>query len=667
MKKELLPGVGPKEVRDKALEVISAIIRRLSDDIQHQDIILNKIFTNTIGTLLNRDSTLYKPTMELVLKCAEATDESCLYVTRKVFPIVVTDLTANEELSDTEKCEVLEDYRKLILIVEDRVQLNGFANDSYMLLIQKELMKVLMSHSSIDVTKATLKILSIISGIINDENRQIVYQNLSSNLGSATPEHVQCLVAFGKIYPNEVFKEVLAPFMEVTYSDPDVARALFPSLAKLLDVPDLREHIIEFMCLNVFSSKSISVQLVVLEVFNNVLSTSTSSDIARNLYNEWRIVIKLMDLIKNENVELGQEVVYQASLVMNLVIRTLPNSEQIALIEKYLPYMKLNESIPDLYVTSGLLGFLDPSVPLDGHFESLVNDLTKLSLTSNDETVRKLANQLLCSLFNRAPVDERHRKILRKVIDLLKDEIKKNNHKAVEILGWISKGLLARGHPDAAEILETIAELLDHPKLSKAAELAFEIISMEFPHLHLPLLKHLFKQKIFVLAMKFLDGKIEKLGENHLTAMAHVLQITPHQVLKMNIEKVGPILMKCIQTKADDPHPHSKRIRLSLKIINHFILEKNQFIVQHLQHLVKDLLVLTQFKPSMDVRILALKCLEHLTKFPLFTLVPYKNDVTHELQEALDDPKRLVRTAAVSARMSWFLLGDEGIETGTSK
>lgn len=350
---------------------------------------------------------------------------------------------------------------------------------------------------------------------------------------------------------------------------------------------------------------------------------------------------------------------YQASLVMSLVVKTLSMEQQIELVDKYLPHMKLQSSISDLYVTSGLLGFLGAEVPLENHFEQLVNELTKLSLTSSDPETRKMANQLICSLFNRAPIDDKHRKILRKIFDILKDEIKKHNHQAVEILGWLSKGLLARGHPDAAELLETLSELLDHPKLSKSAELAFEIISLELPYLHLPLVKHLFKQKIFVLALKFLEDKIEKFSEHHLTAMAHILQITPHTVLKMNIEKVGPILFKCIESGKDTDNPHPTRVLLTLKIFNNFILEHHQFVLTNLNKLVNIFIELVTFKGSMEVRIWACRCLENLTKFPLFNLVPFKNDVTHELSAALDDNKRLVRNAAVNARMAWFLLGEK--------
>ncbi|CRK86720.1 CLUMA_CG000553, isoform A [Clunio marinus] len=658
MKLELLSGAKDKDVNETALAVISAVLKKFKSDQANSEIILNKIFTNTIGTLLNRDSNLYKPTMELVLKCANATDISCGYVINKVLPITLTDLTSNEELTVKEKCEVLEDFRQFMMIVGGKKLLAHYIGDNYILQIQKELMKVLMTPSSEDLTKVTCLVLQSMADIISDENRQIVYKSLKENLTRSTEEQRQCILAFAKVFPKEVRENVLESFLSRTYEDANKAKNVFATLSFLLEVSELRDSVIEVLSLNLFNNKNLQVQLVVLEVLNKVLSSENCHQLARILFDEWRIVIKLMDLIKNENPDEGQDVMYQASLVMSLVVRTLPNDQQMALVEKYLPLMKLNESIPDLYVTSGLLGFLDAAVPMEAHFETLVNELTKLSLHSNDEVVRKLANQLLCSLFNRAPIDDKHRKILRKIYDVIKEEVKKHNHQAVEILGWISKGLLARGHPDAAEILETLSELLDHPKLSKSAELAFEIISLEFPQLHLPLLKHFFKQRIFVLALKFLENKIEKYSEHHLTAMAHILQITPHQALKMNLEKVGPILFKCVQIDPEDPKPHSKRILLSLKIINNFIHDKNQYILNHLQHLVNDLLKLSQFKPSMDVRIMACKCLENITKYPLFTLVPYKSDVIHELTIPLDDHKRLVRNAAVSARMAWFLLGE---------
>lgn len=653
VKKELLPGSGSKEVRESALTVLSAVIKKFKDDEQNCVIVLDTIFTSTIGTLLSRESSLYRPTLEVVLKCADATDESFAYVINKILPIALTDLTANDELTDFEKVEVFEDLRKFLEIGAEKFLLGNYASENSVLHIQKELMKVIMSPSSPEVRKVTWQVLKSMSSIMTDENRHIVYIKLNKELTTATPEQNDCLLAFAKVHPADVHKFVLASHIEKKFTDAVAAKNIFTTLSTLLVVPDLRNIIIEVLCLNVFNNSSTAIQVVVLDVFIKLLSTTKCPEIMKILQEEWRIVVKLMDLIKNEVVN-EPDVMFKASLMMTLVVRTLPRDQQLQLVEKYLPLMKLNDSTCDLYVTSGLLGFLDAAIPLENHFEQLVNDLTQLSLITQDENAQKLANQLLCSLFNRAPNDDKHRKILHKLINILKAEIKKHNHQAVAILGYISKGLLSRGHPDAAEIFETLAELLDHPKIAKAAALAFEIISLELPELHLPLLRYFYKQKIFQLTLKFLEHKIEKLGEHHLTAMAHVLQITPHVVLKQNIDKIGPILFKCILT--DDGA--DKRILMSLKIIDNFLLDKSEYMLQHLQHLVADLLKLTQFKPSMEVRIVACQCLENMTKYPLFTLVPYKNDVVHDLQVALDDHKRLVRAAAVSARLAWFALGE---------
>jgi hypothetical protein len=50
------------------------------------------------------------------------------------------------------------------------------------------------------------------------------------------------------------------------------------------------------------------VQIVVLEVFKNILTSTTSPEIANILFSEWRIVVKLIDLIKNAHVEVSQVV-----------------------------------------------------------------------------------------------------------------------------------------------------------------------------------------------------------------------------------------------------------------------------------------------------------------------------------------------------------------------
>lgn len=56
------------------------------------------------------------------------------------------------------------------------------------------------------------------------------------------------------------------------------------------------------------------------------------------------------------------------------------------------------------------------------------------------------------------------------------------------------------------------------------------------------------------------------------------------------------------------------------------------------------------------MRILALKLLSNVIKFPKLMVMPYKTDVISELSVVLDDPKRLVRKEAVLARNCWYML-----------
>lgn len=302
----LFPKSNNKEITEKALDVIVSIIRRIKEDQANLEIVLNKIFTTAIGTLLNRDSSLFKPTMELVIKCAEASDISCIYVINKILPITITDLTTNEEITDVEKNDVLEDFKKFSSILVEKNLLSNYAHDNYMLAIQKELMKILITPGHAELSKTTWKVLKNLAPILSDESRQIIYAKLKKDLMQSTQEESDCLLALSGSFPDEVHKIVLDEFLSKKYEDPVLAKNTFTTLSALLIVPDMREHIIEVMCINLFNNQNMEVQIVVMEVLKNILSSTKSPEIPNILFTEWRIVVKLIDLIKNANAEISQ-------------------------------------------------------------------------------------------------------------------------------------------------------------------------------------------------------------------------------------------------------------------------------------------------------------------------------------------------------------------------
>lgn len=188
--------------------------------------------------------------------------------------------------------------------------------------------------------------------------------------------------------------------------------------------------------------------------------SAKKNDLAGFLFDKFQFVDKLVELIRDEKL-INPDILYQCSILLNLLMASLTQEQQIVVIEKYLPEMQLSSSIKDLYITSGIVGFLDERIELENHFEHLVDELMKLSLSTKDPNVQKIANNLLCSLFNKAPTNDKHKKFLKKIFELLKAEIKKHNHQAVAALSWIAKGLLAKGHPDAAELLEDVSKFFD--------------------------------------------------------------------------------------------------------------------------------------------------------------------------------------------------------------
>lgn len=79
------------------------------------------------------------------------------------------------------------------------------------------------------------------------------------------------------------------------------------------------------------------------------------------------------------------------------------------------------------------------------------------SFDNLNDWISQISNQLLCSLFNKCPDDKHHINILKKVIKFIKDEQKKHDKQAVKVLSWVSKDLLARGHEEASEIIDTVS------------------------------------------------------------------------------------------------------------------------------------------------------------------------------------------------------------------
>ncbi|XP_029718933.1 MMS19 nucleotide excision repair protein [Aedes albopictus] len=653
LKLELMPGGGNKETIDLALETTTQIVKFTQRDPQVGDHFLTTIFVTVMGSIADVASKMFDNGIKVALACARATPESAHFVANKLLPMTLSQLNG-DGITEQEKLSLVDVLSRTLLVCKEHGILKEM-DQQLVGAVQKQFIQILVQESdSSELKKIALFCITRIPEAVVDENRFVVYTTIIHVLLSSSDERLNvedCLhefaVQYGVEVGNVIVDKLVAKKYEVVTSSTE---RVFHALAKLIPLDCMRGKILKFFLDLVFEEcDHESLTILALQTLQMVLETSGGAAVAVELCDQYKFIEKCVTLVHKDGVTHSSDMLFALSNTMKDTMKQLPAEKQKSIVTEQLPSMDLTKA-NDLYLTSGILGYLDESVSVEDHFENLVDALTKLAMTSEDEHVKLLSQQLLCSLFNRMPDDDHHRNILLKLLKFLRKELKSHNKKVVGILSWIGKGLLARGHPEAGEIVDDIAELLDHPTLGHTAALAFEILSVEFPQLHLPLIKNLFKQKLFMLVMKKLEKSAEKFAENHLKALLYVYKPTPHLVLKMNIQKVGPMLLKCLQLSDD------KALEMALEITLRFIKEQDAFFLDHLQTLIPQLLRLSVYQPSMKVRIDALECLLYATKYPPFLLLPFKQDVVLGLQAALDDHKRLVRNAAVAARLQWFVV-----------
>ncbi|XP_053680894.1 MMS19 nucleotide excision repair protein [Anopheles nili] len=661
LKKELMP-IGATSGTEKLLQEavftsIQGLVKNASTDEPSAKTLLDHVLLGVMGSLTDATSKQFETSLCVELSCAKASEYGTMYVIGKVVPMLLAQLNVDGHV-EARVGNILVDAMHRLISVCAVWGCIAKLDDSLVGQVQKKFIEILLQEADAsDQKRSALKALAAVPEMVTSDNRYVVYSTIVKILLSAAdnPSNTvdaveQCLFSFAIRYQQEMKTVVLEKLITHDYASCEQSHTVlvFKSMGKLVQYHGYTDKMVDFFLSKIFKLENERLAIVAMDTLTDVVENSNWRELAKGeLYVQHKLIDRFFESVGDQ---LSSEYLHSMTHLIATIVRQLPVDEQKDLILKRLPALQLQKRT-DLYLAAGLLGYLDHTVPLMDHFENLVNELTKLALESDDERVREICNRLLCSLFNRMPEDEHHRGVLKRLLKMLKEEMKKHNHQAVVVLSWIGKGLIARGHKEAGEVVDDIAELLDHPTLGHLAALAFEILSVEFPQLHLQLVQSLFKQKLFVWLMKKLENKLENFAETHLKALALVFVATPHAVLKMNLSKIGPVLLKCLFQE------DNRTVLEALTIVLRFTRDQEPFIQDHLQTLIPILLKLSVRQSSMKIRIGALECMLYICKFPTFLLLPYKKNTLVELQKALDDRKRLVRNAAVAARLQWFVVG----------
>lgn len=488
LKVELLPGTS-QDITYSALNTLSTIIAGTSSDESVCRNILKEILDSIVASLSDVNGRLFIPATAVALRCSAPSKLSAALVTAQCLPSLLTQIHSDTEELQVQQTTLIELTAQLIYTC---IQNEAVKDVDAALLDSAQAQFVsVVTHpgSHAKLVNAGFSALASCADIVNDTNRTSVYQAINRHLvglksvtideDNAEIEIIPVLSAFATAHPDEVLAQIVAPLLQRNYFTQELSlgttSGIFEAFCGLVHIRKFRDAILAFFFKIIFDDidsaavikePRLDIRLIGLRALRHLLEGDQNEQLAEELSDQYNIFDRILSLIHSSilataaaNVLVEKtidDVLYEISQILRLVVRALSVDTQRVVIAKYLPLVNLTLKT-DLYFTTGLLGYLEQTVDLEDHFDHLVEELTKLSMNNDDEEISKMCNALLCSLFNKCPDNDHHRAVLRKVIDLIKHEITKHNKKAVEVLSWISKGLLVRGHTDAAELIDSVS------------------------------------------------------------------------------------------------------------------------------------------------------------------------------------------------------------------
>lgn len=455
LRPELITGTN-KQIADMSLYTIDKILVSSSSDTDTCKNLLDIIFNSLVVSLMDTNEIIFKSASKISLVCSGSNEFTSIYVAEKLLPAYFEGF---ENSKNNIKIILLDAIEKLLTNCQKKGTLSKIKPEY--LIISEKLFVDSICCKDYDIKLKAVGFQSIknMSSSISEASRILVYSAIVNILISGENLDVtDCLKELAEKYPSEVNSNIIQ-LLYKTEGDLESQNKIFKTICSLTNIEFFSKDILNFILENIFKPKSPEIQLLMLQNFSDILKSVLTTSSIQNLYENHKIMERLFDLAHEPN--LKEETLLIISTILSSIIKNLDIKVQTDVVNKFLKTVDLTKPV-DLYLTYGVIGHLEQNVNIDTHFEKLANDLTHFSLTSTDENLRtNVCHHLLCSIFNKFSETEFYKKALNQVLSTIKTEIQKNNSKAVEILSWITKGLLLKGHAEAGNIINTVSEICD--------------------------------------------------------------------------------------------------------------------------------------------------------------------------------------------------------------
>ncbi|GAA5933513.1 Met18p [Sporobolomyces koalae] len=336
-------------------------------------------------------------------------------------------------------------------------------------------------------------------------------------------------------------------------------------------------------------------------------------------------------------------------------------------------------------IYSSILVSLRPQVPIASpRLSNLLSLLLRRAFASNNELQLQASLHALCNLINKRSSHEAVHKFLQQDLKVCFDEKVKRGNKEDEttrlqglrVWTWVVKGLVVRSDETGYSMVQDLLTLFQDPVLARPAAKLLGTIAQDNDKVltkeNSAVIRLLYRQRFFTFLLpKLVDAHAQRQqGEEgtggdqavYLIALSNLLQHLPKQLTLTELPKLLPLLI----TSLDLPDPNLRsNVIDTLGILVREVPETLEPSISSIA--LKTLKSATTSSSSPNgpdpnspgsVK-LRLSCLQFLgtlpAHIPYLTLHPQKTVILKSLGQAIDDPRRDVRRAAVECRSKWFL------------
>ncbi|XP_029667958.1 MMS19 nucleotide excision repair protein homolog [Formica exsecta] len=657
LKKEIMPGKDI-EIKNAALEAITSLIKVISIDEAICKNFIDQIIIDIKLFLSDVQLTFYRPAQGFLETIAIISKTICVQILQAVIPLCIGQYSTRNSSND--KIALIETLNNFVKISS----YHGFCIQDVPELAWTNILQIYLDDLTVDNIELKSKIfvgLTIQKAYLNDVQRTIFYNAICDEIEIGCIEiQIIChtaIVDFATLYLQEILLLIKDRLLSNTdKTRVEILKHRIKALTAVAKIYELGYVILPQIV--TMSTNNINIDICITALLNiQKLIASKKSDfnIHRFLYKECHIIDKLISYKTN--------VVDHKMLISNvcqLIVRNLTIEEQCTIVAKYAVALNIKTSKTDVTIIMNLFIPLRKDINLNIS-NDMVENLYNLAINSRSPDVKQTSCKFLSVLLNKMEMAD-----LSRIVPYLEDKIN-NNLKAdndielkqntVNFQIWITKAFITRGYGKSQYFLENLTHLLIHDEMGQFLSEQYQILVSKYEDTLIEEnfcnIKIFYKQRVFEYLLQQTISFTNSSRQNYLIALVHLLEQMPEELLFLHLTGLVPLL---IESLALSNEYLILRTLTSLKLL---LDTKHDIFFDNVQCVIPRLMQLSAHR-IMGVRIAALECLAHYAYYPTVLINPYKQVVLDKLGVIIDDRKRLVRKAAVEARIRWFIAGASG-------